>query len=320
MDIVKTLKDTYGKAIDIMFHPDSSTKKSMRIGEALAFYYTLAIIPLILSIIVTMVIYIPANLFFGGATKGIMLLIMVLTYLVFTPLGLIINSEIYNLIIKGLFKMYNQGYDAVFTAFTYGAIPLILTYWLLRVPFIGMALILLSGLWGFIVEIIAISNLLSMSRLKALGTILLNSIVLVIIIYFIIFVIGLSAISLGLISPKSLSTMGTMNTNYGLTTTAQSSPSNPNPQPETNLGNATGIYQGQRVYLTIVPQRSVEAFPGVQLVGILYDFNTTNSSYSCLDGALINVWQANNEYPGYLVAHNGGEGRECKYITAIFKT
>ncbi|MGC8586665.1 MAG: hypothetical protein ACP5K5_03950, partial [Candidatus Micrarchaeia archaeon] len=268
--------------------------------------------------------HLSSNLVWGTLARGMLILVMVLIYVVFIPVGIIVNSGIYHLIIKNLFKMYKQNYNAAFTAFTYGMIPIILVYWLLPVPLLNMMLLAIFGLWSFIIEIIAISNLLSMSRLKALGTIILDGIIVGIIIYVIVVIIGLGLFSLGLFNPALLtSTKSSSMQSSGvrpISIVPISTASGPNLQPETNLGSATGIYNGKLVYLTIVPQRTVESFPDVTPAGFLSNFSTTNKSYSCLDGASIRVWTASNEYPGYLVAHNGDQGSQCTYVTAIFKT
>ena len=334
MDIATEFKNAYGTAIGAMLHPGDATKKTMSVGDALKFYYLLMIIPLILGVIVAAATgsHVSSNPLLGTAVGTMMIILMLLIYIVIIPVGIIVDSGIYHLIIKSLFKMYKQNYNAAFTAFTYGMIPVILVYWLLSVPLLGMVLIIIFGLWALIVEIIAISNQLSMSRLKAFGTILLDGIVVGIIMYVVVAVVGLAALfSLGVFNSGAIApTTGGLNIPYttinfntsgtsGAPAASGAAAPGSNQQPETNLGSATGSYDGVQVQLTIVPQRTVENFADASLVGILYNFSTTNSSDSCLDGSAINVWTAPAEYPGYLIAHNGGQGAQCRYITAIFK-
>ena len=309
-------KNTYSTAINAMLHPGKMTRKTMSVGDALKFYYVLMIIPMVLGVIMSAAIgsHVSSNPLFGGLAGAMLIILMLLIYLVIIPINIIIASGFYHLIIKRLFKMYTRNYDAAFTAFTYGIIPIALVYWLLPVPVLGFALIAIFSLWTLILEIIAISNQLSMSRLKAFGTLLLEGVVMSIIIYAVI-AVGMAAFfSLGLFSSGTF-------TPYAHTTVSSNTTiaSSSNLQSETNLGSATGTYDGVPVQLTIVPQKTVENFPDSVVVGTLYNFSTTNPTYSCLDGRSINVFTAQAEYPGYFVAHNGMQGSQCEYITAIFK-
>jgi len=217
-DIVTMFKNAYNYAINVMLHPGEATKNQMSVGDALKFYYILAIIPLILGVIISLVFgahvssSLMAGIPLGGLLGGALVLSIVLIYIVVLPIGIIISSGFYHLIIKSLFHMYKQNYNAVLAAYTYAMVPLVLIYWLVSVPILGTALVLLFGLWSFIILIIAIANQLIMSRLKSLGTILLSNIVLSIIIFVIIFTFALLFAGLGfmtgLFTPYSISSTG----------------------------------------------------------------------------------------------------------------
>ncbi len=83
-------------------------------------------------------------------------------------------------------------------------------------------------------------------------------------------------------------------------------------------GTWTGVWNGQQVYLqTIKPSSPIDNLSDLELVGAVYNFSTTNPSYSCLNGEFINVWTAENEYPNEYIVHNGGQASQCAYFTAI---
>lgn len=186
-------------------HPGKSTKRAFEVDEALKLYYRLAIIPLVLGLIVTYAsggfvsssmlsmmfkaVY-PALLSASGTyALAISMVYMLLFFLAITPLSMLINSWLYHMIVGKLFKIYNKKYAKVFTGAFYGALPTTLVYWLFPLGAIGGAIIGIAGLWGFIVEIIAYSNQLGMSRIKSLLTFVLYWIVAAVVIG-VLFVLG----------------------------------------------------------------------------------------------------------------------------------
>ncbi len=155
------------KAFDVALSPGRSTAKPMTMQESLRFYYNIMVIPLILGVLISLLV--------GGiASAGL----VVLALLVIVPISVFINSAIYHLIIGMLFNIYRSDYERVFSAFTYGIVPVVLVYWLVRVPLIGVIIAGIFAIWGYVVQIIALSNILRMSRLKAFATTLLSGIVL----------------------------------------------------------------------------------------------------------------------------------------------
>ena len=175
-----TFTKAYKNAIEVMIHPGLATKKQMSIADALKFYYTIALIPMLFGVLLSLIF---------GSHHILFALVVVALYLVFFPIGAFINSGVYHLIIKNLFSVYKQGYSAAFLAYIYSLVPVIFFFWVFPIYILGIVLIAISFLWSFIVLIIAISNLLSMSRLKALGTILLSDIIFYLIVYVIAIII-----------------------------------------------------------------------------------------------------------------------------------
>jgi len=85
----------------------------------------------------------------------------------------------------------------------------------------------------------------------------------------------------------------------------------------------TGVWNGQTVNLTLVPNQTVEGFSDAKIVGQITDFQTSEPSgakppYYELDGESINVWTAPAEFPGVYVVHNGDQGSQPTYGTWTF--
>jgi len=169
-----TFTKAYKNAIEVMIHPGLATKEQMGIADALKFYYTIALIPMVFGVLLSLIF---------GSHHILFALIVVALYLVFFPIGAFINSGIYHIIIKNLFDIYRQEYSAAFLAYIYSLVPVVFFFWVFPIYILAFVLIVISSLWSFIVLMIAISNLLSMSRLKALGAILLSDIIFYIILY-----------------------------------------------------------------------------------------------------------------------------------------
>ncbi|MCL5112485.1 MAG: hypothetical protein M1500_02105 [Candidatus Marsarchaeota archaeon] len=213
--------DNMHRALDALLHPGKATKKSMGIVEALKFYYTIMIIPLILGIIISIVLN-TSDIGIGvAAVVGILL-----TFIVFFPLGILVDAGIYHLIIGKLFKLYKGNYAKPVSAFTYAIMPSVLIYWLVGpltasngflgrfsavTPSIGAAylfgaiLSVIFGIWSIVVMIIALSNQLSISRLKALGTLLLEWFIVGVIAMVLTFIFAATFISTGLVGTGGLS-------------------------------------------------------------------------------------------------------------------
>ncbi len=187
--------DNFKKAFGVLLHPGKETKRSMGIGDALKFYYSVMIIPMIIGIIFGAVM--------GVISPGLMAVSIVgviIYYLIMFPLSILVNAGIYHVIIGKLFKMYKGKYDKVVSAFTYAIMPMVLVYWII-LPItggatalnsgsvlgsaatigaafaFGLVLAIIFGIWSFVVMVMGLSNQLNMSRLKAFGTLILEGVI-----------------------------------------------------------------------------------------------------------------------------------------------
>lgn len=91
--------------------------------------------------------------------------------------------------------------------------------------------------------------------------------------------------------------------------------------PATAIGatySYTGLWNGYATTLTHVANVTVEGLPDESLVGTISDFQTSDPSFSCLNGETINVFTAPSEFPNEYVVHNGLQGSQCTYGTWTF--
>jgi len=188
MIIVDELKE----GINIMLHPKSATQKKRKIGEALAFYYKMSIIPLILYIILALVVLPNSaaglSTLSAGLFSGMLAIFSILILLIIIPISLFVDAFLYHIFGK-LFKVFSNPYSNTFTATVYGLVPTILFYWLIPIP-LGSLVLIIFEIWAFIVMIFALANQQKTSALKAFAVIIVTAIIIGIIA----FIIGLGTI------------------------------------------------------------------------------------------------------------------------------
>ncbi len=76
------------------------------------------------------------------------------------------------------------------------------------------------------------------------------------------------------------------------------------------------FWHGRWVQLQHIGNVTVEGFRDAKLVG---QCKLNAPSYT-INGEMINVWEAPNEYPGQLLVHNGDQGPQSTYQTWIMQT
>jgi hypothetical protein len=221
--------DEYKNAINVMMHPGSATARKMNIGQALGLYYRTTILPLIISVLLEIIIggaafgsistALSTGAFpgtsslssllqlFSGPLGVVVLVIFTLVYvLVFLPIGLFIDSAIYYILPKFLFRQIKGTFSDTFTALVYWAMPMLVFSWILvlvgllafllvaqtslgsaltALVAVGLLYIILfaAGIWALVVGIIAYANQNRIGRWKALGNIIGSVIVFSIIIF-----------------------------------------------------------------------------------------------------------------------------------------
>ena len=192
---------------NIMLHPGKATKKTLSVSEGLKYYYRLAIIPLVISIVIGAIAAAalpglagsastnPLMSSYGlGAIGGVgIIAAAIVGLLIANPIGMLISAALLQLFGKHLFKAYKNDYEHTFTAYAKGGIvPSTMFYWLSSLPVIGIAFAVIFGIWSFIVAIIALANQQGISRWKSLGVIIGTGVI----VYIIIFLVALGVVGL----------------------------------------------------------------------------------------------------------------------------
>jgi len=187
------------EGLNIMLHPGMATKKTLGILEGLKYYYKLAVVPLILSIIVGVIVAValpnvspstnPLMAAYGlGALGGTgLILASIIGLLVANPIGMVISAALLQLFGKHLFKAYKNDYHHTFTAYAKGGVvPSTMFYWLSGIPVIGLVFAVIFGVWSFVVAIIALANQQGITRWKSLGVVIGTGVIIYIILFLII--------------------------------------------------------------------------------------------------------------------------------------
>ena len=177
--------DELKEAVNIMLHPGTATQKERSIRAAIAFYYKVLAIPLILYIILalaiqnmTLSLFMPSPILFA--------IIALIVYPIGLLLGLLVGASLYQIFGK-LLKVFSNPYSYTFTATVYGAVPGTLLLWLLAFTNIVMLTVgidiveIIALIWGIIITIIALANQQKISRLRAFAVWLVTLIVIAII-------------------------------------------------------------------------------------------------------------------------------------------
>ena len=208
----KDIKNGFGSLI----HPGDDTRKEMSIGGALRLYYSVAVIPFILFLVVGSAWYwtygasvysCPAVV--SGATAGVgcglhqyfsvfnsfirntvpitgvigaVLLADVVFLLIVPVIGIFIDSLIYHVIGRSFLREFKRPWERTFTGVTYGALPMLALYWLLFIPVVSLIFLGILAVWGFINGIIAIANQQRITRMHAFGVYLVTLFIILLIV------------------------------------------------------------------------------------------------------------------------------------------
>jgi hypothetical protein len=175
------IDDIY-EQLGAMLHP-SNTIKSRSTGEALKYYYMVTLIPLLITLAIIA--------FFGSALTGILsafqmgslstlttastliaIGIAVLFLWVVEPVMLLIDAAILQVIGGNLFKSFKGRFSDTLSALVYASCAVTLFIWLIFIPFVGIVIISVLGIWSLILQIIGLAKLQKISRLSAFAIII----------------------------------------------------------------------------------------------------------------------------------------------------
>ncbi|MGC8587361.1 MAG: hypothetical protein ACP5K9_03710 [Candidatus Micrarchaeia archaeon] len=170
----------FDKVCDIFFKPSSITGKKQSIGESLAFYYKASILPLLLFMAFSYIFFYYRPVYsYGIPMMGIInvpflaVLWAILLVWVAIPISIFVNAFLYQLIGYYFLRLWNGSYEKTFAAVMFGEIPVVSLIWLMPIP-IANVIFFIAVLWGFGVLVIALSEQQKITRLRALGAVLLT--------------------------------------------------------------------------------------------------------------------------------------------------
>ena len=195
MSIIDSLK----KAFHAITNPSSNTEE-MSIGNALKFYYSAAIIPFIIALVLGTGLafvasslikgtfsFIPGLAAVGAGFTGIVVMLvltagLIIYLFILIPIMALIVAALVQFFSKNLFKFWNGGYNKTFTAMLFAQLPIVLFIWASFIPFVTILL----AIWGFIVGLITLAKQQQVSIGKAFVALIVTGIMLLVILFIII--------------------------------------------------------------------------------------------------------------------------------------
>ena len=176
--------------LDAILHPWETTKKSMDVGEAYMFYYKATVVPLVVYILLSLLLFgvaAPAlsaypflsNFVGFGWAGAIIIPIVVLWILV--PILIFIQAAVLHIVGAFITKQFKQGFDKTLNASMYSKLPSALFGYLWAVP-LAVPLLLIFGIWDFIVSLIALANQQKMRWTTSLGIVIISAVLLILLI------------------------------------------------------------------------------------------------------------------------------------------
>ncbi len=159
--------DRLKKGFSLLFNPSRDAKGNYSIGKSLKFYYSVAVLAAIFAAIVFTAAHfagvpVASNPFLSGAFGAsasiyIGLLFIALMLFVLVPIGMFIDAALYHLVGKFFLNTFKGAYEKTFAAVTAATAPIMLLFWLLYIPIVGMAFAVLIGIWELVLVVIALS-------------------------------------------------------------------------------------------------------------------------------------------------------------------
>ncbi|MGC8478409.1 MAG: hypothetical protein ACP5NE_00570 [Candidatus Micrarchaeia archaeon] len=174
--------DDLKRGIGIVFSPQENAKKGMPVIKALRFYYEFSLLPLVaFTVIGLLVAYFNGNvpsyamtlpLLYNPAFSIITIVIKAIAlFWILVPVGFFISAAIYQLVGYNFLHAWKGNYAKTFSAVMFGELPVILFYWLVPLPILGVIALMVLAIWQIVVLVIALSNIQMISRLAAIGAI-----------------------------------------------------------------------------------------------------------------------------------------------------
>lgn len=178
-------------AWNVMFHPEKNTTETMDSIAAFIQYYKASFIPVVAviiveillsgilagaiykvlnSILMTLLVPVAVHVPLGNALIGLLsgligtiaLILLILGTIFYAwiaiPFYLFVNSMIYHILGKYVFRVFKNEYDNTASAFVYSAAPFAIFAWVIVIPIIGIILSLILGGWEITILVYSLAN------------------------------------------------------------------------------------------------------------------------------------------------------------------
>lgn len=175
---------------NLVWNPEKYTKRQLNFGSALKLYYTVALLPFIAYIVVGSIMILTGasthsavrlfpgfRAFLGAASYASVILGGIFLFFIILPLSIAIDAFLYQVIAKFFLNVWRGNYEKTFAALVFALFPLLLLMWLDTVPFLNVIFIILAPIWTIVVLVLALSQQQKITRLNALLTMIIKSII-----------------------------------------------------------------------------------------------------------------------------------------------
>ena len=180
--------NSFAKGVRSVFHPGKETAAKLDIMGSLKIYYSVAIISIVLTAIIIGIMSAlgispssvspsTSSLFSALPISVSIISIMsaIVGIFIIVPILIFIMAIIYQLIGKNFLNAWKDSYEKTFAAAMFGVLPVILFYWAISIPIIGIFLAFIFTIWDFVVLTIALSSQHKIERTKSVIVILVGA-------------------------------------------------------------------------------------------------------------------------------------------------
>lgn len=175
---------------NLVWNPGKYAQRKLDFGGAVKLYYTLAILPFIVYVVlgsIAVALGVPTHSFGTNSLLTPLYTVVaslsyvsilwggIILFFVILPLGIAIDALIYQLVAKIFLNVWKGNYDTTFTALVYGLFPLLLLLWLSVIPLFNSLFIIIAPIWSLVVIVIALAAQQKVTRLNAFITMAVKS-------------------------------------------------------------------------------------------------------------------------------------------------
>ena len=174
-DLINPIKEAW----NVMLHPSRANT-----ATGPSFYYRAVVIPGIINAIIAalLIAAFPSATFLGSLGPLFGFIVVLLIMFLGIPASVVIDSALVHLFGKLLFRIMKQPFNNTLTAISYAMSPAIFFYWTEALPAPANIVAIIIGIWTFVLEIFMLSKTQQVSKLRALGALLIPIIIFAVII------------------------------------------------------------------------------------------------------------------------------------------